>query len=76
MIYRLALAQVEGTRLCFTNNYKQKMMSLSLLTGRTVGLNIITLSWNRGLPVGFLLLRYSVLCTFESLSLLYLLFIS
>ena len=28
------------------------------------------------LPVGFLLLRYSVLCTVESLSLLYLLFIS
>ena len=27
-----------------------------------------------GLPVGFLLLRYSVLCTVESLSLLYLLF--
>ena len=30
----------------------------------------------RGLPVGFLLLRYSVLFTVESLSLLYLLFIS
>ena len=30
----------------------------------------------RGLPVGFLLLRYSVVCTVESLSLLYLLFIS
>ena len=29
-----------------------------------------------GLPVGFLLLRYSVLCTVESLSLLYLPFIS
>ena len=28
-----------------------------------------------GLPVGFLLLRYSALCTVESLSLLYLLFI-
>ena len=31
---------------------------------------------HRGLPVGFLLLRYSVLFTVESLSLLYLLFIS
>ena len=31
---------------------------------------------HRGLPVGFLLLRYSVLYTVESLSLLYLLFIS
>ena len=31
---------------------------------------------HRGLPVGFLLLRYSVLSTVESLSLLYLLFIS
>ena len=30
----------------------------------------------RGLPVGFLLLRYSVLFTVESLSLLYLLVIS
>ena len=30
------------------------------------------LSGPRGLPVGFLLLRYSVLCTVESLSLLYL----
>ena len=30
----------------------------------------------RDLPVGFLLLRYSVLCTVESLSLLYRLFIS
>ena len=29
-----------------------------------------------GLPVGFILLRYSVLCIVESLSLLYLLFIS
>ena len=28
-----------------------------------------------GLPVGFILLRYSVLCTAESLSLLYLIFI-
>ena len=27
---------------------------------------------HRGLPVGFLLLQYSVLCTVESLSLLYL----
>ena len=31
---------------------------------------------HRGLPVGFLLLRCSVLFTVESLSLLYLLFIS
>ena len=31
---------------------------------------------NLSLPVGFLLLRYSVLCTAESLSLLYILFIS
>ena len=31
---------------------------------------------HRGLPVGFLLLQYSVLFTVESLSLLYLLFIS
>ena len=31
---------------------------------------------HRGLPVGFLLLRYSALCTVESLYLLYLLFIS
>ena len=31
---------------------------------------------HRGLPVGFLLLRYSVLFTVESLSLLYLLVIS
>ena len=31
---------------------------------------------HRCLPVGFLLLRYSVLCTIESLSLLYLLFIA
>ena len=31
---------------------------------------------NRGLPVGFLLLQYSVLFTVESLSLLYLLVIS
>ena len=31
---------------------------------------------HRGLPVGFLLLRYSVLFTDESLTLLYLLFIS
>ena len=31
---------------------------------------------HRGLPVGFLLLRYSVLFTIESLSLLYLLVIS
>ena len=31
---------------------------------------------HRGLPVGFLLLRYSVLFTVESFSLLYLLFIS
>ena len=31
---------------------------------------------HQGLPVGFLLLWYSVLCTVESLSLLYLLFIS
>ena len=31
---------------------------------------------HRGLPVGFLLLWYSVLCTVESLSLLYLLFVS
>ena len=31
---------------------------------------------HQGLPVGFLLLRYSVLYTVESLSLLYLLFIS
>ena len=31
---------------------------------------------HRGLPVGFFLLLYSVLCTVESLSLLYLLFIS
>ena len=31
---------------------------------------------HRGLPVGFLLLRYPVLFTVESLSLLYLLFIS
>ena len=31
---------------------------------------------HRGLPVGFLLLLYSVLFTVESLSLLYLLFIS
>ena len=31
---------------------------------------------NRGIPVGFLLLRYSVLFTVESLSLLYLLVIS
>ena len=31
---------------------------------------------HRGLPVGFFLLRYSVFCTVESLSLLYLLFIS
>ena len=31
---------------------------------------------HQGLPVEFLLLRYSVLCTVESLSLLYLLFIS
>ena len=31
---------------------------------------------HRGLPVGFLLIRYSVLLTVESLSLLYLLFIS
>ena len=30
----------------------------------------------RGLPVGYLLLQYSVLCTVESFSLLYLLFIS
>ena len=30
---------------------------------------------HRGLPVGFLLLQYSVLFTVESLSLLYLLFI-
>ena len=30
----------------------------------------------RGLPVGFLLLRYSALFTVESLSLLYLFFIS
>ena len=30
---------------------------------------------HQGLPVGFLLLRYSVLCTDESLSLFYLLFI-
>ena len=29
---------------------------------------------DRGLPVGFVLLWYSVLCTVESLSLLYLLF--
>ena len=33
-------------------------------------------SAHRGLPVGFLLLRYSVLFTVESLSLLYLLVIS
>ena len=33
------------------------------------------LSGPPGLTVGFLLLRYSVLCTFESLSLLYLIFI-
>ena len=32
--------------------------------------------FTRGLPVGFLLLRYLVLYTVESLSLLYLLFIS
>ena len=32
------------------------------------------LSGNWGLPVGFLLLRYSVLLTVESLSLLYLFF--
>ena len=31
---------------------------------------------HRGLPVGFLLLRYTVLCTVESLSLLYLHFMS
>ena len=31
---------------------------------------------HRGLPIGFLLLRYSVLFTVESLSLLYLLVIS
>ena len=31
---------------------------------------------HRGLPVGFLLLGYSVLFTIESVSLLYLLFIS
>ena len=31
------------------------------------------LSGHQGLPVGFLLLQYSVLCTVESLSLLYLL---
>ena len=34
------------------------------------------LSGQPGIPVGFLLLRYSVLCTVEFLSLLYLLFIS
>ena len=31
---------------------------------------------HRGFAVGFLLLRYSVLCTVESLSLLYLLFLT
>ena len=31
---------------------------------------------HRGLPVGFLLLRYSVLFTVESLSMIYLLFIA
>ena len=40
------------------------------------GLMLWLLSCHRGLTVGFLLLRYSVVCTFEYLSLLYLLFIS
>ena len=37
---------------------------------------VVVSNQNQGLPVGFLLLRYSVLFTVKSLSLLYLLFIS
>ena len=44
---------------------------------RWKGPDALAVCWTQqGLPVGFLLLRYSVLFTVESLSLLYLLFIS
>ena len=51
-----------------------RLIDLSIDEGR--GLMLWLLSAPPGLPVGFLLLWYSVLFTVESLSLLYLLFIS
>ena len=44
------------------------------IDGRALCFDCCQTLW--GLPVGFLILRYSVLCTVEYLSLLYLLFIS
>ena len=38
VIYRLALVQVECTRYCLTHNFKQNMVSLSFLAGRTVNM--------------------------------------
>ena len=56
--------------------------SMTVLTLRLIywwdgrGLMLWLLSGPRGLPVGFPFLQYSVLCTVESLYLIYLLFIS
>ena len=47
-----------------------------LVVDRLKSLHLMQVWALRGLPVGFLLLRYSVLFTVESLSLLYLLVIS
>ena len=77
---------IHGWQLCFPLYLHAGWSDFRLYDGtdlniyllmRWQGPDALTVCWfHRGLPVGFLLLRYSVLFTVESLSFLYLLVIS
>ena len=75
-----------GWQLCFPLKLRADGSDFRLYDGSHLK-NYLLMRWywpdalavyraHRGLPAGFLLLRYSVLFTFESLSLLYLLVLS
>ena len=69
------LTKEKALRISGIHNSKQKAIPLTFQVRKPQILQYFTRA-HRGLPVGFLLLRYSVLFTIESLSLLYLLVIS